>query len=416
MKTKLRGVIAGLLLFGLGIFVASRFFTPRPAAASPDAMASTTLPPALPLVAALDASNAQPGGLSLIFGETAPESNQTTLYRVQVEQPAYKRTLASITHRVGYPPLGVVSPDGSRIALLVIPPDADERAARTGSGEIWTLDTTGGSLTRAAFRAGWLEEWSPDSVWIVYSRLIPLAAPRDPQIPFRSEFYRVRADGSTGNILLSDDSSYALNGLGWSADGEYLVAREDMSGVWTITAQDAASGQTVRTWNLPNTTLIRSISLSPDGTRVLIEDLAGDQQTLLSIDLDASKIQAQGVSLNSAGFSEALPVAPLQPVWRGDQDVWVYHLPINGTLASAGIAGMVNSAGLPQLPTAPGEYLLPEAWSPDGGWLLWQLYPRSDTELFLQKDSASTLTRIQPDQPGNWLRAFGWVTANGGGQ
>ncbi len=404
MKKLPRALLAGLLIFILGLITLRSINQSVRAAAArqPDTQAQTSQP----LVIAHPAPAA--ASLSLVYAETVPESNETTLWRAPADQLSQKIALAVITHKQGYPPIGAVSPNGSKIALLVIPPSADERTARTGSGEIWTLNSDGTGLTHAAVRAGWLEQWSPDSQWIVYSRLTPLATPADPQVPFRTEFYRAQTDGSTGSLLLSDDSSYAVIGLGWSADGEYLVARGDTRGYWQISAHDPENGHIRQNWQLPGISNLREITLSPDGSRVLVENLIDGQDTLRVIDLQASSVQAQS-NLTSAAMPDELPVAPFQALWRGVGDLWLYHQPRSGQGASAGLAGAENDAILPDAITTTDEFLLPVSWSPNESWLLWKMYPYNSTNLYLQRSDSSALTQILAAQPGNWLTPFGWI-------
>ena len=74
--------------------------------------------PTIPLVR-LAASPSVGAPMRLVFAETEPESNQSTLWLANIPDLSVRVALANLSHRVGYPPTGNVSPDGKWIAIFL---------------------------------------------------------------------------------------------------------------------------------------------------------------------------------------------------------------------------------------------------------------------------------------------------------
>ena len=135
-----------------------------------------------------------------------------------------------------------VSPDGSRIAVLV-----DE----TEGSNIWIYDIATGSRSQL----------TDDS----QSKDVPIWTPDGERITFRygPDIYWQRVDGSAQAELLWD-SEYPVRPRSWSRDGQFLVFEENHPetgwDIWVLSADDG-SAQPFR--NTPSQELVPAFS--PDG-------------------------------------------------------------------------------------------------------------------------------------------------------
>lgn len=111
------------------------------------------------------------------------------------------------------------APDGRRLAFV---------SKRTGGGDIYVLDLSGGALRRLTFDDGLeqLDGWSRDGQWIYFSSIS-----RD--IAGMNDIYRVRATGGTP-MTVSDDRYVNEFSAAPSPDGRTIAfsARGVSSGQW----------------------------------------------------------------------------------------------------------------------------------------------------------------------------------------
>jgi hypothetical protein len=355
----------------------------------------------------------------LVYTETVPNSTQSTLWLASVPDLNQRILLATISHRLGYPPRGSVSPDGKLIAIFIIPPDANEIAARTNGGEIWLIHSDGSGLKRITTQAGFLAPWSRDSRWVSYGRLDPLTQAPDPQVLFRTEIWRVNIQDTSANLLLSDSQSYGIQPLGGSAaDEQYHIARLSVDGQWTVLSVDPSTGAVLSTLPLPAAGLVRSLSLSPDGQQLLIESVLDGKDTLNLFNLAATGLQPQALPvLASAPMPDQNPVSPVAALWSSKSDhLWLYQAAQPGASPQARVLSAQNQSITvlqvqPLLSQSPAAVLLPASWSPDEQWFIWRQYPRQSSSIFLQSSGLGQLTPLPLEQPGNWIGLFGWVPA-----
>ena len=165
---------------------------------------------------------------ALVVVETVPDAQQSDIYRVDPANLSQRVLLAQASHLRGYPPEGRLSPDGNHLAILIIPPTASEQAARTSGGNLWVADSSG--LRQAAVQVGFLAAWSPDNDALLYGRLIPLADPLHPEVPYRTEIYRMDAATLESTLLLADSDAYGVQVLGWSADQRVWIGLLGLDG------------------------------------------------------------------------------------------------------------------------------------------------------------------------------------------
>lgn len=364
------------------------------------------------------AGTVTPAGVNrLVYSETVPNSNQSTLWMASVPDLNLRTLLATISHRLGYPPRGSVSPDGKLIAIFIVPPDAGETAARTNGGEIWVIHSDGSGLKRLASQAGFLAPWSHDSRWIAYGRLDPLTQVSDPQVLFRTEIWRVNILDSSTNLLLSDSQSYGVQPLGGSAaDDSFHIAQLSVEGQWAIRSVDPSNGAVLNTLRLPVAGLVRSLNLSSDGQQILIESVQNGTDTLSLFNLAAKDLQLQALAvLASAPMPDQNPISPVAALWSSKTDhLWLYQSPQPGASPQARVLSAQNQSTTllqvePLLSQSPGTVLLPASWSPDEQWFIWRQYPHPSSTAFLQSSGLGQLTPIPLEQPGDWIGLFGWV-------
>ncbi len=353
------------------------------------------------------------GGAHLAWAETSPSSTESSLWVAPAADLAGARLLASVTHRAGYPPAGSVSPDGRWVVIFIIPPGVDERAARLDGGELWLAASDGSRLERLAAGVAQPGPWSPDSSAVSWLRLVALPDPKEKQIPFRTELYRSSLDGAPSELLFADESAYGIVPLGWSTDGaQYLAARVNMEGAWSVQAY-TAGGKPGASWPLPGVALARAMQLSPDGTRLLVENaIDGEDQVLLFSLAPGADSGAQAM-MASAPLADAAGPSPVAARWLADgARLWLFRAGARGETSAQVLALGENQ---PQV-TAQGaasaagaQTLLPLDASRDGSWLAWMGYPRPQSDVYLQTGIGGPLEKVPQASPENWISVFGWI-------
>jgi len=348
----------------------------------------------------------------LVWAETSPQATESTLWAAPAARLDVASQLAQLSHRVGYPPEGSISPDGRWIAIFVIPPDVDERAARLDGGELWLAASDGSRLERLASGVGRLGQWTADSSMVAWSRLVELEDPREEQIPFRTEVYRSALDGSAPALVFADESAYGVVPLGWSADGaRYLAALVGMDGVWSVQAADASSAELVESWPLPEFDQVRAMRLSPAGDRLLLEAASGGEDVLSIVPLGSAELQAAAMLARGVIRAED-NLSPVAGMWSARGQVWVAtpDQPIHTNAQVLAVPDAVETVTAPQTAALRGSSgLLPESWSPDEKWFAWASYPRVYSDIYIQGAQQGELRKVPSSSPENWISLFGWL-------
>jgi len=175
------------------------------------------------------------------------------------------------------------SPDGTKLAFV-------QDNGSSGSGDIYTITTSGGSLTRLTTSSGWDGEpdWSPDGTRIAYtcvsggrrqicqmtpsgasktvttgslglgSASTPSWSPNSASIAFaaldssgRRAIYRMSRTGGSLRMLRPGDVNVGPYGPAWSPDGTKLAVGESAPSAdaqWGITTMSAVDGSN-RAWS-----------------------------------------------------------------------------------------------------------------------------------------------------------------------
>ena len=287
---------------------------------------------------------------------------------------------------------------------------------------MWIASSDGSGVAQVDAQVGFLGPWSPDSQWITYGRLTFLEQPTHPRVRYRTDLERINPVTHDKTLLLTDEESYGVQPLGWSADShQFLLARIAVNGAWTIHIVDAASGRSTGDKPLPVNGQVRSVNLSADGLHVLVESVRAGQDQLNLYDLDPAQplLQAQP-TLASGPISDQTPVSPVSGLWSArDGRIWLFQRPQPGVTPQTWVLsvqrGSISVIYLqPVRPNVPDVILLPASWSPDEQWFIWRQYPKLYSTVFLQANGQETLTPISLDRPENWMTIFGWIPAAAG--
>lgn len=359
----------------------------------------TPAPATLPIV-----GGDMPTGMKFIYGETDGATGTTTIWLASVTLDAWKQ-LITLTHKVGYSIEGAVSPDGSKVAYLTIPAEASELEARTHGGELWVMEANGTNAHLVASQVGHFAGWSPDSIHIAYSRLVALERPDEPEVPFQTEIYSIKANGNEQSLLLSDATSYGIYPLGWSPEGQaFYYAKVPLHGQWEIWKTSIANGVTELQMQLPYS-IIQSFHLSPDGLNLVVTAIDPDsgQYKLTNFTIDG---QQQEVIASGAKGDE--PPNQYIAVWSPDGNELLVRIPLQG-LVSVDLTS--NQAKSLQGETVDqSEFFIPQSWSPDGKWLVLLQYPSPQSLVYIRNLAEEQNMRVPLMQPSNWITLLGWTT------
>ncbi len=352
-----------------------------------------------------------PLGPKVVYGETDSLSGTTTIWLASTANPELRRALTTFVHKVGYGVQGAVSPDGNSIAYLIIPRGTSERAARTAGGELWVMNSDGTDPHRIADRVGWVSPqtmWAPDNRTLVFGRRVPIASPTGFQTPLRTELFVVTTDGAEPQLILSDDTAHDIQPVGWSTDGRlfYYARWTNLQDRWELWRVDVLSGamQFQITAPFPNA---QSPILAPDGTKVVISALEGEQRILVTLSIDGRE---QKTVVRGATGDQ--PINRYAAIWSPDGQDLLVHIP-----PEAGQPARLERINLRTgqrhivitEPVSGEEFFIPRSWSPDGVWLVVLKYPRLQSLAYLLRVAGGPMAQIPLSQSSNWVTLLGWT-------
>ena len=389
-------------------------YTPSPTQEPPPGATPSPTQEALPAVAPSPTSvPTMPAplqtGLSILYAETDDSKGMTTLWLADIKDLDSRRALITLEHKIGYGPSGAISPDGRRLAYVLIPPGTDERAARTSGGELWVMDVEGMDRRKLADKVGYLAMWSPDSAALIYGRMVPLERPKDPQITYRTEFYLISTKEARQSLILANDTDYGVSPVGWSSDAKlFYYAAVSLEGEWELRGVEVPSGvdrlETRLPWDLAS-----GISLSPDGTRVMFSAYE-ERQPVPRYALVALPISGGEGRKIISGAKGDETISNYAAVWSPDGQKLIAHIPPEagqrakleridlGTGERHAVAAVEVTAE---------EFLIPRSLSPDGEWLIVLKYP--SMQPYLVSTIGGRVTPILPAEPSHWVAFIGWA-------
>jgi Tol biopolymer transport system component/DNA-binding winged helix-turn-helix (wHTH) protein len=237
-----------------------------------------------------------------------------------------------------------VSPDGRRVAFV---------STRSGSDEIWVVDSSGGDAVRlTSFGGARLEtpRWSPDGRRLVFSA----------RVPARSDLYAVAAAGGVARALTHETSDAVAPR--WSRDGRAVYFASRRGGSWQVWRLDLVGGE------LTAMTAAGGYAAeeSPDGRWLYFSraDAAGIWRRRLAAGADAAaeRVTDRLAPEDWADWAVGERGLYLRALLPGRQEASLVFL-------ASGSSEPVELAPLPE-----------QGWSgfavsPDGEWLV---YPRAD--------------------------------------
>jgi len=357
-----------------------------------------------------------PEGLKLVYEETDHTRTISTLWIASVHNLEARKQVCIIgPHKEGWSAGAMLSPDGTRIAYTIILPGASERSARTAGSELWVIDVNGAHQRKLTERVGFLVAWSPDSASIIYGRLVPLEKPKDPNVPLRTEWYLIAADGAREELLLSDDTLYGITSLGYSPDGKsfYYLARP-LQGPREIWAIDMVSRAARRETVINVEGQWHVLSVSPDRTHLLLSRTMSREPTityeLIIFSLDGREM----TTILSGARGDRLGDHPLNwysAFWMPDGR----HLLIRPPTPQGEVVQMELldlQSGEKQTiftgPIAEEEFFAAEFPSPDGQWLIATKYPGA--EVYIMPVQGGEIRPIPAARSSHWVQPIGWIT------
>jgi Tol biopolymer transport system component len=387
----------------------------------------TPAPPAPTLTPIPTPSGPLPPGPKIVYVETFPpiigpatpspfanrNTTASTLWIANVSDLTKRRNLVTIIHKAGYEVNAAVSPDGSRISYIVVPPGPGERARHFGAA-LWVLDVDSSAPRKLAEGLDYyVNIWSPDSRTVVCKKNVPIANPPGDNIPVRREFYAVDIDSGEQRLLLADDTSYGLSPVGWSPEGtSFYYRRITLAGEHGLWAVDVARDTSQFKVFIHND-IASGISISPDGEHLLVVSLLESREPTISYALVILSIDGTERKTILSGTTGDKPINRHSAIWCSSGTRLAMRVPPEANQpAELQImdlrTGERQTIAAAEAPTAE-EFLIPLSCSPDGKWLVVEKYPTMHLDVFLMKSDGSGQQKL-PAEPGNWVKFAGWVS------
>jgi len=299
-------------------------------------------------------------GLRLVYKEFGSEAD--IVWLAAAAEPRTRAKVAEVEHTPGVGISASLSPDGERIAYLVLPAADGDPAL---DGQAWLLDVGSGKTRLLASDLDVLGKpvWSPDGSSVVVRRNGPQA-----QIGQAVSLLKVDVSDGSETPLMQADDVLGLFPIGYSPDGTLLYfAQITLGGTHLGTV--AAVGGSPRLLVQASDEVARDWHLSPDGSRVVF--LAG-QPTDDRIGIRAFVVElVEGAAPQPlSDFSEALDAGDhFNPVWHPDGErITVGRSPADGASAAALVS--LSERELEEVTPGPDQgFDVPVGWSPEGDYL-----------------------------------------------
>jgi hypothetical protein len=351
----LAAALAVVVLAGLGVggwALANQFLEGDDGAGTP-----TPSPTGTPGATATGTAVAE--GLRLLYREFGDEAD--VLWMASAADPSEREVIASIEHAPGVGTSAALSPDGEKIAYLVLTtPGQDEQT----EAQAWVLDVDRGKtrfLSEGVDRGSRIV-WSPDSESIIVRRNGPMG-----DIGRTASLVQVDVSDGTETIPWRQSDVFELFPIGYSLAygpaGTLAYAGITLSGTdfgWVATEAPPVhiSDEPARDWHL-----------SPDGIRIayLARQATDHRIATRAFVVDmAGTVGPQPLS----SFVDGLDVGDhFNPAWHPDGDrIAVGRSPEDGASPAAVVS--LSEGELVEAAPGPGRgFDVPVGWSPDGAYL-----------------------------------------------
>lgn len=333
-------VVAAVAAAGLFFSGSGEPSRPSPTPDGPDGATPTT-PPAV--------------HYQILYRVFFPTEDQ--IFLASATGPDQREAVAAIRHAEGCGVVASLSPDGRRVALVVLP---EGRACRTGRGddafaaELQVLELSDRSIRTVATGLDILSPliWSPDGKTVLVRR--NQRAEGGGADVGGVTYHRVAIEDGAESTAITGDGRTLIEPIGYAPDGArlyYAVSRSDRTDVMAL---DVAAGAAVVAASVSPGA--REFRLAPDGSAVLF--LVPNERTF----------QYEAHVYDFGTREDLVPVPEgdqLAAIWRPDaQGVSVAQVFRSGQgFPVVSTAGNQLSAATPK---PDGGFDAPVSWSPDG--------------------------------------------------
>lgn len=354
------------------------------------------------------AAAATSGGPSvLLVGEF--ETTVTTLSAVHPSDPTQRRQIHAVEHAPGWDIVGATSPDGQRLAYLVLPPDARDPQTEASLVLLEDLDRTDGPRARTLFRGADLRgalAWSGDGASL-FVRTTTTDADGRPTF----ELWEINAVDGQQRSLLRRSDILGLYPVGRAGNGPTYSVSVGLNGSELLVIEGSAGVGAVE--RRPLSPLItRSWTLSPDGSQLAFTEQQGLDLRVRVAALAAGSAEiAVAAALDANGFDSTGGTA--SPTWHPDGSLSVGTLG-HGDSGAPTLRVQENGASATIDSERRDGFALPIAWSPQGSHLAVRTFsgvgPGAPGEENAAVIDANGISRAIP---GEFVRILGWWSANG---
>jgi Tol biopolymer transport system component len=299
-------------------------------------------------------------GLRLVYKEFGSEAD--TVWLATAADPQKGTKVGVVDHATNVGISASLSPDGKRIAYLVLPTTGGDSSL---DAEAWLLEMDSGKTRQLASNLDGAGEpvWSPDGSSIVVLR-------NGPQGQMGQAVSLLKLDVSDGSetVLMQADDVLGLYPISYSPDGSSLYFAEIILSGTHFGAVPAAGGS-AQLLVQASDQVARDWHLSPDGSYVAF--LAGQPTD------DRIAVRAFVVELVEG--AEPQPLSDLaaaldagdhfNPVWYPDGErVTLGRTPADGASAAALVS--LPGGELEEVTPGPDQgFDVPVEWSPEGDYL-----------------------------------------------
>jgi Tol biopolymer transport system component len=299
-------------------------------------------------------------GLRLLYKEFGSEAD--VIWLAAAAEPQRRAKVTEVEHAPGVGISASVSPDGERIAYLMLAAAGGDSAL---DAQAWLLDLDSG---KTRLLAGDLDQagkpvWSPDGGSILVRRNGPQA-----QIGQAVSLLRVDVSDGSETLLLQADDVLGLFSIGYSPDGEFFYfAQITLSG--THFGEVPAAGGSPRLLVQASDEWARDWHLSPDGSRVAF--LAGQPtDDRIAIRAFVAELVEGAEPEPLSDLSDALDAGDhFNPVWHPDGERITVGRTPEGGRGSAALVSLAEG-DLEEVTPGPDQgFDVPVDWAPEGDYL-----------------------------------------------
>lgn len=275
------------------------------------------------------------------------QGDSTILWLAYAREPSRRERVAQINHRLGYGIKASLSPDGKRLAYVVLSPQGADPSSQA-SLRVVSLEEKREQLLIEGLDLRSAPVWSRDGKMVSVRRTSPGGG---------QQLLAVDVAQGREQRLVADDSAFGLYPFAWSKDDSLLYARIDPKGTDLMAV--APSGKVDIVAHLADG-IARGFSLSPQGDKVLYSVPGSDaKKTLGSVETIALDANKREVLL-------ADPTSSYHPIWSPDGKGVTYNTDPSNPATRGGLANTANES---LLPPPENGFDVPLAWAPSGQYL-----------------------------------------------